>query len=98
MRFARRWGGSAREFAVASRRGAMYLVFRFAVEVDPRSTLKLTVEINTREQLEKPARNLTEDIVPLLLAGVCFDEAVALRAYDRLVAIVADGRGTERSH
>jgi predicted nucleotidyltransferase component of viral defense system len=153
---------------------SMHLVFRFAPEADPQSTLKLKVEINTREHeslfgvhsypfvvengwyqgqadiasfaaeelfgtklrallqrrknrdlfdlaqgleqlavdmdklvasfdhylalegkaitranaeqrmLEKLTRSLTEDIVPLLPAGVRFDEADALRAFERV--------------
>ncbi len=153
---------------------SMHLVFRFAPEADPQSTLKLKVEINTREHeslfgmrsypfavengwyqgqaeiasfaaeelfgtklrallqrrknrdlfdlaqgleqlafdvdklvasfdhylaledkaitramaeqrmLEKLTRNLTEDIAPLLPAGIRFDEADALRAFERV--------------
>ena len=153
---------------------SMHLVFRFAPEADPQSTLKLKVEINTREHeflfgvraypfavengwyqgqaeivsfvpeelfgtklrallqrrknrdlfdlaqgleqwafdvdkllasfdhylalegkaitramaeqrmLEKLTRNLTEDIEPLLPAGIRFDEADALRAFERV--------------
>lgn len=82
-------------------------VFRFTPEADPQSTLKLKIEINTREHeslfgvhsyegkaitramaeqrmLEKLTRSLTEDIAPLLPAGIRFDEADALRAFERV--------------
>lgn len=163
---------------------SMHLIFRFAPEADPQSTLKLKVEINTREHqslfgirhypfavdsdwyqgqaeiasfepeelfgtklrallqrrksrdlfdlthglerlaldvdklvasfdhylalegkpitravaeqrmLEKLTRSLTEDIAPLLPAGIRFDEADALRAFERVwIELVARLRG-----
>jgi hypothetical protein len=127
-------GGCSRNQAGHS----MHFVFRFALETDLQSTLKLKVEINTREHeslfdlaqgleqlgmdaaklvasfdhylaledtsisraeaeqrmLQKLMRSLTEDIALLLPAGVRFDDADALHAFERVwIELVSRLRG-----
>jgi len=54
----------------------------------------ITRAMAEQRMLEKLTRNLTEDIAPLLPAGIRFDEADALRAFERVwTELVARLRG-----
>jgi hypothetical protein len=137
IRAALSWlGGCSREQAGHS----MHLVFKFRPEVDTQATLKLKVEINTREHgnllgvrrypfavdngwyrgateivsfepeelfgtklramLEKLTRSLTEDVAPMLPAGVRWNDADAIEAFGLVwTTLVArlEGDGWKRS-
>src|SRR5690606_2481948 len=54
----------------------------------------ITRAVAEQRMLEKLTRSLTEDIAPLLPAGIRFDEADALRAFERVwIELVARLRG-----